>query len=110
MATFNYDGKAVSVNDRVTILGNVTAISGSTVTVRPLSQVATIDVNEKDTYGPQTDGSAKSLDGKGYAVADRVNVMGVVTSISGSTLTVTLNSSGNSVSVHSGSVRSVATV
>lgn len=112
MAVFNYDGKQVSVNDRVSVLGYVTAVSGTggsaTVTFQPLHSNSTISVKGNDANAPQTDGVVTSISGKGYGLADRATVLGFVTAISGVNLVITLESSGASVTVPAASVRSAA--
>lgn len=120
----NIDGKTVSVNDQVSIIGKVVSVSGSgslaTVTVQfPLAA----STNTAKGYDCQSvefpvDGNhtARSIFGNAFGTAgDDITVMGTVTAISGSgitaLLTVTLKSSGNSITgVPAGAVHSFATV
>jgi hypothetical protein len=119
MATgINADGKVVSANDQVTIMGSVDAVSGSggsaVVTVIPLRALAaggiSCKANDMNAAGIIS-GNALSIAGKPFGVGDRVSVLGTVTSVSGSgadaVLTVTLCTSGNSVTVPAGSVHSL---
>ncbi len=117
MATgFNYDGKVVSVNDQVTIMGSASVISGAggtaIVTVLPLLTTSTFSAKANDMNAVQdTTGVATSISGKQFDVGDRVSVLGTVTAVSGSganaSLTVTLATSRGSITVPAGSVRSV---
>jgi hypothetical protein len=80
------NGSNINVGDEVTTSGTVTAISGTgskaTVTiVTPFGDTVVSQAN--DCYGPQTDGPALSICGKGFSVGDNVSLMGVVTAISG---------------------------
>lgn len=118
MSAFNADGKVVSVNDQVTIIGIVTGVSGSggsaTITVMPNCTATTISASGNDMNAVQgpADAShpATSIAGKNFGTGDNVSVLGKVTAISGSgqfaTLTVTLITSGGSVTVPSGSTHS----
>lgn len=120
MAATNFDGKPVAVNDQVTIIGLVTAVSGSgglaTITVIPTTAIGTATISAKANDMNSVDGPndashpATGIAGQFFGVGDNVSVLGKVTAISGSgtyaSLTVTLINSGNSVTVPSSSVRS----
>jgi len=120
MATgININGKSVSVNDSVSILGKVVSVSGTgslaTVTVQPPTAPASGQFNAKanDMSAVQTDPASPAISiwGKAFGTAgDDVSVLGVVTAITGSgqnaSLTVTLKTSGASVTVPAGSVNS----
>lgn len=119
MAAFSYDGKVVSVNDQVTIMGSASVVTGTgptaTVTVLPLLTTSTISVKANDCSSvdhPQdASHTAQSRSGRFFGPGNRVSIPGVVTAISGSgataALTVTLGTSGTSVIVPAGSVRAV---
>ena len=114
----NYDGKVVSAGDQVTIMGSVDTITGTgggaTVTVIPLHALASGSIsckaNDMNAAGIVS-GAALSIAGKPFGVGDRVSVLGAVASVSGSgtgaVLTVTLCTSGNSVSVPARSVHNL---
>lgn len=93
-------GKVIAAGDQVTILGTVSAISGTgpnaSVTVQPVTGGSTFNAKASDCYAAQTDGVAISADGKGFGVGAQVSVPAVCTAVSGSgngaTLTSTLNS------------------
>lgn len=115
MAAFNADGKVVAVNDEVSILGLVVSLTGSggtaVVTVQPLLTTSTITANANDMnavdHPNDSDHVATSISGKHFGQAgERVSVLGTVTAVSGSTLTVLLCASGGSVTVPAGSCRS----
>jgi hypothetical protein len=117
----NINGKFVSVNDSVSILGKVVSVSGTgslaVVTVQPPTAPASGQFNAKandmEAVQHTVDAShpALSIDGKAFGLVDNdVSVLGVVTAISGSgqtaSLTVTLKTSGASITVPAGSVNS----
>ena len=121
MATgININGKTVSVNDSVSILGKVVSVSGTgslaTITVQPPTAPASGQFNAQanDMEAVQTDtASAKSITGKAFGTAgDDVSVLGVVTAITGSgqtaALSVKLKTSLATVTVPAGSVQSAA--
>lgn len=93
-------GHVVAVGDSVTIVGSVTAISGTgpsaTVTVQPLTGASTFNVKASDCYAPQATGNAISADGKPFGVGSQVSVPAAVTSVSGSGSSATLTSTVNS--------------
>lgn len=93
-------GKVVSAGDQVTIVGSVTAVSGSgpsaTVTIQPLTGASTFNAKASDCYAPQGTGNATSLDGKPFGVGSQVSVPAAVTSVSGSGANATLTSTVNS--------------
>ena len=105
MAGSGVAGNSVSVGDQITILGEVTAISGTgpnaTVTVRTLVG-DTITVKAKDCYAPQTDGPAISKSGKGFSVGAQVSIAADVTAVTGTgksaVVTSTAHASSTSVS------------
>ena len=104
-------GKSVGAGDQITILGTVTAISGTgptaTVTVQPVSGGSTISVKASDCYAPQATGPATSINGKSFDVGSQVSIPAEVTSVGGSGNTATLTSklySGTSVAPPSKSV------
>lgn len=115
MAAFNFDGKVISVGDRATILGVISSVSTSdntaNVVIQPPLSTSTFTVKAPDVYSPvtQTSEGAGASGVKLVAGAD-CTVPGLVTAITGSgntaTLTVQTFSSGTSVSVPSGAVRS----
>jgi len=118
MAAFNSDGKVVAVGDQVTILGGASVVTGTgplaTVTVLPLLSTSTISVvaNDCGSVDNPSDAThpAQNRNGGFFGAGDRVSVPGTVTAVSGSgntaTLTVTLGTSGGSVTVPAGSVKS----
>jgi hypothetical protein len=116
MSAFNQDGKVVAVNDEVTITGNVVSVSGTgptaMVTVETVLSANNFVAQANDMNAVQSEGSpAVSISGKHFGTAeDKVSVLGVVTAISGSgntaSLTVTLKTSGLSVTVPAGACRS----
>ena len=125
MATgINIDGKAVNVNDQVSIIAKVVSVSGSgslaTVTVQfPLAAgTNSVQANDAQAVFQPADAThvARGINGQPYgALRDDITVLGTVTAISGSgvtaLLTVTLKSSGNSITgVPAGAVHSFATV
>lgn len=118
MAAFNADGKVVAVNDQVTIMGTVDTVTGTgggaTVTVLPNMGTVTVSCKANDMNSVQHPADAThaavSISGKNFGVGNKVSVIGTVTAVSGSgafaSLTVKLTTSGNSVVVPAGSVRS----
>jgi len=86
MAGTSLTGNSVNAGDQITILGNVTAVSGTgpnaSVTVQTLTG-ETITVKAKDCYAPQTDGPAISKAGKGFGVGSQVSISADVVSVSG---------------------------
>jgi hypothetical protein len=119
MSSFNIDGKVVNVNDRVSIIGQVVSVSGSgglaLVTVQPVNSIVNFVCQANDAQAVEHSADANhvatSINGKAFgATNDAVTVLGYVTSISGSgnqaLLSVTLATSGFSISVNAGSVRS----
>lgn len=117
----NINGKTVSVNDSVSILGKVVSVSGTgslaTVTVQPPTAPASGQFNaqayDMESVLQPLDANhvARSISGNSFGAAgDDVSVLGVVTAISGSgqtaSLTVTLKNSGASITVPAGSVDS----
>lgn len=117
MATgINYDGKVVQVNDSVTIMGSVTALSGTapefeSITVQTIFG-DNIVCQPGDLYVPESAGSVGGVVtyGNFVVINTTATVFGVVTSITGTgqnaQLTVTLAASSLSVVVTAGSVRS----
>lgn len=104
-------GNSVNVGDQVTILGQVTAISGtgSKALVTVLTNTGdTILVQANDCYAPQTDGPAKSKSGKGFSVNDNVSIAADVKAVVGTgktaVVTSTVHSSGLTVSHAAGTV------
>jgi hypothetical protein len=123
MSAINKNGKAVNINDAVSIIGKVVSVSGSgslaSVTVQSPLDAGTyvIIAHDAGAVEHQTDAShvALSVDGKPYGLVDNdLTARGVVTSISGSgqnaILTVQLSVSGNSINTAAGNVTSVADV
>lgn len=115
MSAFNQDGKVVSVNDSVSIVGNVVSVSGTgslaVVTVETVLTPNTFVAQANDMNAVQTEGPAKSISGKAFGFAeDPVSVLGKVSAISGSgntaSLSVVLKTSGNTVTVPAGACRS----
>jgi hypothetical protein len=105
----------INVGDQVSILGAVFSITGpapSTASVVVTEMVGggsfTCQANDV-TAAMNPAGIAMSMNGKFFAVADRVSVNGRVTAISGSgstaVLTVLLDHSGLSVTVTAASVQ-----
>ncbi len=124
MATgINKNGKTVSVNDQVSIVAKVVSLTGSgslaAITAQTPLATGTISVVAYDCQSveQQADSShvARSISGKAFGTAgDDISILGTVTAITGSgntaLLTVTLKSSGNSVTVPAGACQSFATV
>lgn len=119
MSAFNQNGGTVNIGDLVTIKGTVVSYTGSggtaQVTVQPYLTTSTFvaQANDMQAEAHPSDAShtATGISGQFFGVAgDHVSVLGKVTAISGSgntaTLTVTLTTSGLSISVPSGSVNS----
>lgn len=119
MAAFSQDGKVVSVNDAVSIVGLVVSVVGSgglaQVTVETDLTTATFVCAANDCQAVEHSADAAhpatSIAGKHFGVAgNQVSVMGRVASITGSgntaSLTVTLKSSGANIVVPAGAVRS----
>lgn len=116
----NQNGKQVNVNDRVSIGGTVISFTGSggqaLVTVQPLTSIATFVAQANDMQARQGSGAADlctSISGKRFGtLMNPVTVLGVVTAITNpqlgvqAILSVTLETSGMSISVNAGSVRS----
>jgi hypothetical protein len=116
----NQDGKTVNVNDQVSIGGLVVSFTGSgsiaQVTVQPLASIVTFVAQANDMQARQGSNVAdlcESISGKRFGTAgDPVTVLGYVTAITNpqlgnqAILTVTLATSGMSISVNAGSVRS----
>jgi hypothetical protein len=122
MAT-NKNGKAVSVNDHVSIIAKVVSVAGSgslaTVTAQAPRDVSTFNIQANDAAAVQqlADDShpAVSIVGKRYGLAgDDITVLGVVTAITEATfgqnavLTVLLISSLASITTLAGNVSSAA--
>jgi hypothetical protein len=117
MAAFSATGKVINVGDRVSIIGTVVSASGSAQPTQlviqpalaPASGQFTCNANDlNSTQAGSAVQTGRSISGKPVGnTTQSVTVMGVVTAISGSsntaTLTVTLCSSGLSVSVPAGS-------
>ena len=119
MSAFNQDGKVVTINDYVTITGLVVSFTGSggtaLVVVETSLTIATFTAQANDMNAVQHSAdaahAATSISGKNFGAAgDLVSVLGNVTAISGSgntaLLTVTLETSGLSIIVPAGVVRS----
>lgn len=126
MATgINKNGKTVSVNDAVSIIGKVVSVSGSgslaSVTVQSPLDAGTFNIRANDAYAVQQQASilnapdvthaAVSIDGKNYGVAgDDLTILGVVTAISGSgvnaVLSVLLKTSQTSITTAAGNCSS----
>jgi hypothetical protein len=116
----NQDGKVVNVNDRVSIGGTVVSFTGAgsiaLVTVQPLTSIVNFVAQANDMQARQGSSVADlctSISGKAFGNAnDSVTVLGVVTAITNpqfgnqAVLTVTLCTSGLSINVNAGSVRS----
>ena len=119
MATgINVDGKTVSINDFVTIIGIISAVTGSdrnaTVAVQPPLSTSTFTVTAQDLNTVEGTSCGPAL-GNSLTVGNQCTVHGLVTAISGSgvtaLLTVTLSVSGASVSgVPAGACHSVQAV
>ena len=100
-------GNSINVGDQVTILGTVTAISGTgataSVTVLTLASDLIV-IQAQDCYAPQTGGAAIGKGGKGFGVNAQVTVPGDVTAVSGvgktAQITTTTHNSKTSI-VHS---------
>jgi hypothetical protein len=92
-------GKTLSVGP-VTILGTVTAISGTgasaSVTIQPISGGSTFTALASDCYAPKASGAAQGKAGAVFDVGSRVTVPALCTAISGSGATATLTSTLNS--------------
>ena len=106
MAAFNFDGKVVSVNDQVSIVGNVVSVAGT----GSLAVITVETVLTPNTFVAQAN-DMKSISGKAFGSAeDPVSVLGRVSAISGSgntaSLSVVLKTSGNTITVPAGAVRS----
>ena len=105
MAAFNIDGKVVNVQDRVSIIGIVTALTGpadqnQTITVQPPLSATTFNANVQDVF--DTEGILTgAASGNQVLVGINCTVRGLVTAISGSgntaLLTVQLFNSGATV-------------
>lgn len=119
----NKNGQTVSVNDQVSILAKFVSLTGSgslaTVTAQPQLSTSTISVKAYDcqcvSHPADSSHVARSISGQAFGVAGNdLSILGTVTAITGSgvtaLLTVTLKSSGNSVTVPAGSCQSFATV
>ena|SRR5271165_5887744 len=114
MAAFNVDGKAVSVGDRVSIIGVITAVSSpvnenSTVTIQPPLTASTFVATALDLRVVKGTANGPAA-GNGLVAGLDCTTIGLVTAISGSgntaTLTVQLTTSGTLVSVPSGACHS----
>jgi hypothetical protein len=119
MAAFNADGKVVAVGDSVSIVGTVSAISGSgslaTVTVvTNLNDSIVVKANDMNTPEGTVLTKGVNFSGSYFTTAAQCTVLGVVTAVSGSgqfaQLTVITASSGTSVTVTSGTCRSTSQV
>ena len=100
----NKNGKAVNINDAVSIIGKVVAVSGigslASVTVQSPLDAGTYVITAHDAYAVQQEYDstnpdalypAVSIDGKHYGQAgDDLTVLGVCTAISGSGLNAIL--------------------
>jgi len=120
MPAYNQDGKVVNVNDRVSIGGQVVSFTGSgciaQVTVQPTASIVNIVAQANDMQARQGSNVADvctSISGKAFGTAGNpVTVLGYVTAITNpqfgnqALLSVTLATSGMSISVNAGSVRS----
>ena len=116
----NQDGKQVNINDRVSIGGLVVSFTGAgsiaLVTVQPLTSTVTFVAQANDMQARQGSNVADlctSISGKAFGIVnDPVTVLGYVTAITNpqlgnqAVLTVTLATSGLSINVNAGSVRS----
>jgi hypothetical protein len=124
MSAINKNGKAVNINDAVSIIGKVVSVSGigslASVTVQAPLDPGTFVIQSNDAYAVQQEYDstspdalypAVSIDGKHYGQAgDDLTALGVCTAISGSglnaILTVLLKTSQTSINTASGNVSS----
>jgi hypothetical protein len=124
MSAINKNGKAVNINDAVSIIGKVVSVSGigslASVTVQAPLDPGTFVIQSNDAYAVQQEYDstspdalypAVSIDGKHYGQAgDDLTALGVCTAIGGSglsaILTVLLKTSQTSINTASGNVSS----
>jgi hypothetical protein len=124
MSAINKNGKAVNINDAVSIIGTVVSVSGSgslaTVVCQSPLDAGTYVITAHDAYAVQQEYDstspdalypAVSIDGKHFGQpGDGLTVLGVCTAISGSglnaILTVLLKTSQTSINTASGNVSS----
>lgn len=110
MAAYSQTGKVVNVGDRVSIIGVISSVTSpvnenSSVVIQPPLSATTFTANALDVHVVESAGNGPSYGNLPTAGLD-CTTTGVVTAIAGSgntaTLTVTLTTSGLSVSVPAG--------
>jgi hypothetical protein len=111
-SAFNIDGKVVSIGDRVSIVGVVTAVgtgSDPNVTIQPPLSASTFVATAQDIRTVEGISNGGSQ-GNQVTVGNDCTTTGLVTAISGSgntaSLTVQLTQSGNSITVPAGACHS----